>query len=135
MVDEHIAGIGIDIIETARISGMIERWGSKFLDRVYTENEQKYCNGKVNPVLSYAGRWALKEAVSKAFGTGIGGSLIWLDIGIVNDAVTGAPDVVLSERGRRYADSRNVSRIMISLSHTKDYAAAQAIVLQKRVCE
>ena len=129
MVEENIAGIGIDIIETARIADMIERWGCKFLARVYTEEEQKYCNGKVNPILSYAGRWALKEAVSKAFGTGIGNSLVWLDIGIVNDRITGAPEVVLSDRGRRYAESCNVKKIMISLSHTKDYAAAQAIVL------
>ena len=123
-----IVGIGLDLVETHRIAKMIERWGCQFKDRIYTATEQAYCDSKNNPNLSYAGRWAIKEAVSKAFGTGIGNSLSWLDIGVENDKKTGAPSVVLSEKGQAFADSRDVSSIMISLSHTHDHAIAQAII-------
>ena len=123
-----IVGIGLDLVETQRIANMIERWGSQFKDRIYTVAEQNYCDYKKNPNLSYAGRWAIKEAVSKAFGTGIGGVLSWLDIGIENDQKSGAPSVVLSQKGQEFADSRGISSIMVSLSHTHEYAVAQAII-------
>lgn len=123
-----IIGIGLDLVETQRIAKMIERWGNKFKDRIYTVAEQEYCDSKKNPTLSYAGRWAIKEAVSKAFGTGIGVSLSWLDIGVKNDKKTGAPTVILSEKGEKFAMQRDVTSIMISLSHTHDHAVAQAII-------
>ena len=128
MAEGMISGIGLDLVETQRIAKMIDRWGSQFKDRIYTDAEQKYCDSKKSPNLSYAGRWAIKEAVSKAFGTGIGISLSWLDIGIVNDKESGAPSVVLSRKGKKFADSRDVSSIMVSLSHTHDHAIAQAII-------
>ena len=128
MGDGMIAGIGLDLVETKRIASMIERWGSQFKDRIYTDAEQKYCDAKKNPNLSYAGRWAIKEAVSKAFGTGIGVSLSWLDIGVQNDKQSGAPSVVLSDKGQKFADSRGISSIMVSLSHTHEHAIAQAII-------
>ena len=128
MGEGMIAGIGLDLVETQRIAKMIERWGSQFKDRIYTVAEQAYCDTKKNPNFSYAGRWAIKEAVSKAFGTGIGEALSWLDVGIENDKKSGAPAVVLSQKGQKFADSRNVSSIMVSLSHTHDHAIAQAII-------
>ncbi len=128
MANGMIVGIGLDMVETKRIADMIERWGSQFKNRIYTVAEQSYCDLKRNPSLSYAGRWAIKEAVSKAFGTGIGTSLSWLDIGVENNEKSGAPLVVLSEKGHKFAESKNISTIMVSLSHTDDHAIAQAII-------
>ena len=119
---------GLDLVETERLESMIERWGSRFKNRVFTPLEQAYCNSKAAPHRHYAGRWAVKEAVSKAFGTGITDALAWLDIEVVNDPNSGAPTVRFSRKGMDYARSRGVERVLVSLSHTGDYAAAQAIL-------
>ena len=81
-------GTGVDLVENDRVRGMLERWGDRFRDRVFLADEQEYCESKAAPWLYYAGRYAVKEAVSKAFGTGIGPSLGWLDMEVVKDAAT-----------------------------------------------
>lgn len=124
-----ILGTGIDLVENDRMQDMIDRWGARFLDRVFLAAEQNYCNSKAFPCRHYAGRFAVKEAVSKAFGTGLGPHLGWLDIEVVRDEETGAPSVRLMNKGFEFAASRAVGGILISLSHTKNYAVAQALLV------
>ncbi|MCB9079751.1 MAG: holo-ACP synthase [Anaerolineaceae bacterium] len=111
--------IGVDIIETNRIAQTINRFGDHFLERIFTPDEIDYCNGRVP---SLAARWAAKEAVAKALGTGIG-DVGWRDIEIVNDARQ-YPSVELHGPARELADRRGITSFIISLSHTRDYAVA-----------
>jgi holo-[acyl-carrier protein] synthase len=125
----HIVGAGIDLVENRRMQDVLERWGGKFKNRVFLENEQRYCESKAFPCSHYAARFAVKEAVTKAFGTGVVPHLSWLDIEVVRNSATGAPSVKLSERAKRFSEEMDAGDILISLSHTKNYAIAQALVL------
>jgi holo-[acyl-carrier protein] synthase len=125
---ERIIGTGVDLVENDRLQTLLAKWGSRFKDRVFLPAEQAYCDGKAAPWLYYAGRFAVKESVSKAFGTGIGPSLGWLDIEVIKDAATGAPSVSLSPHGRKLARAQGVERVLISLSHTHHFAVAQAVL-------
>ena len=111
--------IGVDIIETERITQAIDRFGDHFLQRVYTEQELAYCQGRVD---SLAARWAAKEAVGKALGTGIG-EVSWQEIEIVNDTKQ-CPSVRLHGAAADLAAQLGISQFAISISHTKDYAVA-----------
>jgi len=124
-----ILGTGIDLVENERLGEMIDRWGARFLDRVFLGAEQRYCNSKAFPCRHYAGRFAVKEAVSKAFGTGLGPTIGWLDIEVVRDEESGAPSVRLMNKAQEFAASRGVRAILVSLSHTKNYAVAQALLV------
>ncbi len=119
-----IAGIGTDIIEIARVEKAAT---PAFLKRVYTEREQAYCEARgTGRYASYGARWAGKEAVLKAFGTGLRrGSL--LDIEILNDEL-GCPRVQLSGYFEQLAREMGISRIWLSLSHARDYATAQCVM-------
>lgn len=128
MVEGDILGIGLDVVETGRIRDLMERWGARFTTRVFTRGERTYCDAKAVPWRHYAGRWAVKEAVSKALGTGITPAVAWLDIEVVNDSSSGAPAVKMSERGAQFIHAAGIANILVSLSHTERYAAAQAIV-------
>lgn len=121
--------IGIDIIEIERIQKAFEQQGQKFLDRIYTPAELTYCTylGKYN-FASLAVRFAAKEAVAKAFGTGIRG-FTWLDIEVVRDDL-GKPSIVLHGRARELALAQKVQAVHISLSHNHHSAIASAL-LQK----
>ena len=127
-MSEQVIGTGVDLVENERIRALLERWGESFRDRVYLPSEQAYCEEKASPWLYYAGRFAVKEAVSKAFGTGIGPALSWRDIEVVRDAA-GAPSVRLGERGLTLARSKGVTRVLISLSHTRNFAVAHALLV------
>ena len=129
MPEERILGTGIDIVETDRMRNVLERWGDSFRNRVFVPDERSYCDSKASPSEHYAGRLAVKEAVSKAFGTGLGPSLTWSDIEVVRDAESGAPSVRLSARGQRLAETRGVTRVLVSLSHSRHYAVAHAILV------
>ena len=120
-----IIGIGIDIIEISRIKDAIIR--QSFVQRVFTVGEQQYCESRgVQKAASYAARFAGKEAVMKAFGTGLaGGTLQDIEI-LLNDK--GCPHVQLSGQFATLAKEMGVSAIHISLSHAREYAAAQAIL-------
>ena len=124
-----VLGTGVDLVENDRIKEMLERWGPHFTERVFLPEERAYCDGKASPWLYYAGRFAVKEAVSKAFGTGIGPHLGWLDIEVVKDAATGAPFVRLSEKGGALARAHGVDQILVSLSHSRNFAVAQALLV------
>ena len=131
MTGEQVIGTGVDLVENARVQRMLERWGGHFRDRVFLASEQAYCQAKASPWLYYAGRFAVKEAVSKAFGTGIGPAIGWLDIEVVKDVASGAPSVRLSPRGAALAETRRVSRVLSSLSHTRHFAVAQALLVAR----
>ena len=111
--------IGVDIVENHRIAEMLEKHGQRFLHRVYTDRELAYCNGRTP---SLAARWAAKEAMSKAFGTGIG-DMAFKEIEVVNDE-RGKPTLVLHGNAQTMAQERNFQLIEISLSHTTNYAVA-----------
>lgn len=118
-----IKGLGCDIIEIKRIHAAIQEHGELFLRRIFTEAEQKYCSKFRDAERHYAGRFAAKEAIVKAVGTGIGRRISWLDMEIGNDE-HGKPFVILSEKGR---DSLGNPAIEITISHCKEYAMAVAV--------
>lgn len=127
-----VLGVGVDLVENARMQSTLTRWGGSFKKKVFLTAEQAYCDGRPEPWRHYAGRFAIKEAVSKAFGTGISEHIGWLDIEVQRDAATGAPSVQLSVKGGRLAESRGVGRVLVSLSHTRRYAVAQALLLGRQ---
>lgn len=120
-----ITGIGTDLIEIVRIQRAIEK-NPHFMERVYTANEIAYCQRKKNAWQSFAARFAAKEAVSKAFGTGIG-PVGLMEIEILN-AENGQPKVVLHGKALQLAADRNIQRVHISLSHSEAYAMATAVL-------
>jgi holo-[acyl-carrier protein] synthase len=128
MVDGYIIGVGVDLVENERMSDVLAKHGRRFKDRVFLPGEQAYCETRGSCARHYAGRFAVKEAVSKAFGTGVGHQLGWRDIEVVR-ADSGAPSVRLSEKAEAFSRSQGVDRILISLSHTRHYAVAQALLI------
>ena len=122
-----ILGTGIDIIEVARIASSFEKFGEKFLKRILLPEEIAYCLTHRKPAPFIAARFAAKEAISKAFGTGITAQLGWQDIEIKRK-VSGEPYVVLHGNGQKLFKSHGATRLLISLSHTENYAAATAIL-------
>ena len=123
-----IIGIGMDIVETKRIADSLERFGDRFLHRVFLDGEVAYSQSMKFPHLHLAARFAAKEAISKAFGTGIGRELGWRDLEIVREP-SGQPTVQLHGRAEAYAKSRGVQAIHVSLSHTGEYGAASAVIV------
>src|SRR5580704_11606469 len=117
-----ILGTGIDIIEVARVAASYEKFGERFVNRILLPDEIAYCLTHKNPAPFIAARFAAKEAISKAFGTGIGAQLGWQDMEIRRKE-SGEPFVVLHGKGRELFDSRGAARLLVSLSHTQNYAA------------
>ena len=124
----NIAGTGLDIVETGRIRQSLEQFGERFLNRCFLPGEIAYCQGMKLPELHFAARFAAKEAISKAFGTGIGHELGWRDMEICRRA-SGEPYVVLHGKGAALAQARGVTGVLVSLSHCRDYAAASAVAV------
>jgi holo-[acyl-carrier protein] synthase len=122
-----ILGTGIDIIEVARIASSFEKFGDRFVNRILLPGEIAYSLSHRNPAPFLAVRFAAKEAVSKAFGTGIGGQLGWQDIEIRHQE-SGEPFVVLHGKGPELFEGRGAKKLHVSLSHTEHYAAATAIL-------
>jgi holo-[acyl-carrier protein] synthase len=111
--------IGVDIIEIERVAQSIERFGDRFLQRVYTKAELAYCQGRVG---SLAARWAAKEATAKALGTGIG-EVSWQEIEVVGKN-NGRPTLCLHGAAADLAARLGISELVVSLAHTKDHAVA-----------
>jgi holo-[acyl-carrier protein] synthase len=122
-----ILGVGIDIIEVARIQGSYEKFGDRFLKRILHANEIAYCLSHKSPAPFLAARFAAKEAISKAFGTGIGAQLGWQDMEVVRRE-SGEPYVVLHGDAPQLLEKRGGRIVLISLSHTQQHAAAVAIL-------
>lgn len=122
---QSVIGIGTDIIECSRILQMIEKHGDVFLQRVYTQEEITYCSGRKAANQHYAGRWAAKEAVLKALGTGWAHGIQWTDVEVVNQQ-GGKPIIVLTNKALEISRDMGIVDMMISISHCKDYATAYA---------
>jgi len=122
-----ILGVGIDIIEVARVNASHARFGERFLNRLLLADEIAYCLSHKNPAPFLAARFAAKEAISKAFGTGIGAQLGWQDMEI-RHRESGEPFVVLHGKGQKLFKARKAKRLLVSLSHTQNYAAAMAVL-------
>lgn len=122
-----ILGVGIDIIEVNRIEASFERFGERFLYRILHPGEIQYCLSHKAPGPFLAARFAAKEAISKAFGTGIGAQLGWRDMEICRKE-SGEPFLILHGNGESLLRERNARAVLISLSHTQSHAAAVAIL-------
>ena len=122
-----ILGTGIDILEVKRIAASYEKFGERFVNRILLPGEIAYCLSHKTPGPFLAARFAAKEAISKAFGTGIGAALGWQDMEIRRKA-SGEPFVVLHGKGEQLFAARGANRLLVSLSHTTNYAAATAIL-------
>ncbi len=121
-----ILGTGIDIVECLRIAQMIERHGELFITRVYTDHEIEYCSARKAATQHYAGRWAAKEAVLKALGTGWRRGISWRDIEIRNDK-SGAPTVRLRGGARDVMKAADVARLHVTISHCRSFAVAYVV--------
>ncbi len=122
-----VIGIGVDVIECARIQSSMERFGDRFLRRVFTDGEIEYSMSMKFPERHLAARFAGKEAVSKAFGTGIGKAMGWRNIDI-RKKETGEPFLVLSGPAEILAAKRGVTSALITLSHTEHQAIACVVL-------
>ncbi len=122
-----ILGLGIDIIEVSRIEASYERFGERFINRILHPEEIKYCLSHRAPGPFLAVRFAAKEAISKAFGTGIGAQLGWHDME-VRRKESGEPYVILHGAGQALFQARGARAILISLSHTQQHATAVAVL-------
>jgi len=123
-----VIGIGVDLVECDRIQRSLDRFGEKFLRRVFTESEIEYSLSMKFPARHLAARFAGKEAVSKAFGTGIGKAIGWRNIDI-RKKKSGEPFLVFSGPAEQLATKRGVISALITLSHT-DYHAMACVVLE-----
>lgn len=121
-----IAGIGVDIMQVERIRGAVQRHGERFLRRIYTPDEIRYCRDGAHPFQRFATRFAAKEAVLKALGVGWQRGTSFRDVVVEIDEL-GAPSVRLSGRSQEIARERDIHTIHLSLSHDRQYAVAQAV--------
>ena len=123
-----VIGIGVDLVECERIERSVERFGDKFLRRVFTDGEIQYSMSMKFPARHLAARFAAKEAVSKAFGTGIGKAMGWRNIDI-RKKESGEPFLVFSGPAEELATKRGVISALVTLSHT-DHHAMACVVLE-----
>jgi holo-[acyl-carrier protein] synthase len=129
-----VIGIGTDIIECLRIAQMIERHGELFLTRVFTPREIEYCSSRKAATQHYAGRWAAKESILKALGTGWSHGIRWCDMEIRNDAA-GKPSVALGGGARDICERLGIGDMLVSISHCRAYATALAIAMAAECTE
>ena len=125
-----IVGIGLDLVKISRIRAITERWQERFLQRLYTNEERRYCFRRASPYASLAGRFAVKEAILKALGTGWSAGIRWVDMQVLNDE-TGKPTAQISGRLKTLLRDAGVTGIHISLSHDADYAIAEAVLTKE----
>lgn len=129
MITGHVLGLGCDLCEVVRLRGVWERQGERFLDFTYTEGERTYCLQMRDPAPFLAARFAAKEAVAKAFGTGIGAELGWKSIEVLHGS-RGEPLVQLDAKGQALLASRGATGVMLTLSHTDTMAMAVAVLVK-----
>jgi holo-[acyl-carrier protein] synthase len=122
-----IVGSGLDMVEIRRIQHSMDRYGRRFLDRVFTGEEQAYCLRKRNSAESFAARFAAKEAGAKALGTGISFGVSWLEIEVVRKP-GGRPDLRFRGRAAQIASRIGCARAALSLTHTAELAAASVVL-------
>jgi len=125
--DRMIVGTGIDIAEVDRIRQSIERFGRRFIERVFTADEIRYCESKANHVERYAARFAAKEAAMKAIGTGWDHGVTWHDVE-VRRLPGQRPTMVFHGKAAEFFANLGATRAQLSLTHTKEFAMAQVIL-------
>ena len=124
-----LIGIGCDLIEVERIRGVLAKHGDRFLKRIFTEEEQTYCNSLKYPHKHYAARWAAKEAVSKAFTTGIGEHLDWTSVSVYHGSRK-EPLVRLDAKGTALLQQVGATHVWLTLSHIDSHAMAVAALVK-----
>ncbi len=122
-----IVGSGIDLVEIHRIQHSVDRYGARFLNKIYTSAEQAYCLRKRNAAESLAARFAAKEAGAKALGTGMSRGVTWLEIEVVRE-VGGRPALRFHGRAAEVARRLNAQRAALSITHTSDLAMANVVL-------
>jgi holo-[acyl-carrier protein] synthase len=125
-----ICGIGIDLVENDRLARIIAKWGSKFLQRVFSDGEISYCEKHSQAAVNYGARFAAKESFVKALGVGLGRGVKLKEIEVVNDK-KGKPDLVLRGEAKAQIEKRKIVKVHLSLTHTKSYASA-IVLLEKK---
>jgi holo-[acyl-carrier protein] synthase len=125
-----IRAVGIDLVDISRVKKLCDKWGKKFLERVYSEGEIRYCESKFFPAQHYAARFAAKEAFLKCLGVGMGGGVNLKDIEVENNG-TGKPDLKIRGSSNLILHPDVTRKIHISLSHTDKEAAAVVVIEEK----
>jgi holo-[acyl-carrier protein] synthase len=123
----NIIGIGIDATDLHRVAEIVERYGDRFLRRVFTDGEIAYCTKRRDPVPHLAGRFAVKEAAMKALGTGQSRGVMWKDIEVVRTG--GPPRLKLQGGAARRAEEMGVRQSLVTITHSETLAFAQVMLL------
>lgn len=124
-----VIALGLDLVEVPRIRALLERHGDRFRERTFTEEECAYCDGNADPAIHFAARFAAKEAVAKALGTGFAEGVSWKDVEVTRSPA-GVPGVRLHGAAANHAERLGIRRWMISLTHTAGGAAASVVALE-----
>lgn len=122
-----IVGLGIDATDIPRVAALVDRYGVRFLQRVFTEGEIAYCTRRRNPVPHLAGRFAAKEAAMKALGTGQTRDVLWKDIEVVRS--DGPPQLRFHGGAARRAAQMQVTKSLVTITHSDALAMAQVVLL------
>lgn len=119
----NLISLGLDLVEVPRILALLEKSGDRFKERVFTSDEISYCDSCAVPAIHYAARFAAKEAVAKALGTGLADGVTWRDIEILRDA-KGLPSIMMQGGALLKATELGIREMRVSLTHTAQMAAA-----------
>ena len=121
-----VLGLGTDLIETRRVQQSMDRFGERFLERIFSVGEIAYCKRKKNAAESFAARFAAKEAGAKALGTGISHGVSWKEFEVKREA-SGKPSLHLTGRAAELAEALGIKRIQLSLTHSREFAMAVVV--------
>lgn len=122
-----LLGIGVDIVEVAKVADSIREYGNPYLEKLFTPREIEYCESAAIPLQRYAGRIAVKEAAMKALSTGWGQGVEWLDFEVMNEP-SGQPTLQVYGTGARLFEERGISKIFVSISHIPEFAIALVVL-------
>ncbi len=123
-----VIALGLDLVEVARIRDLLERHGERFKERTFSAGERAYCDKNADPAIHYAARFAAKEAVAKALGTGFADGVSWSDIEVLR-ADNGQPSVALHAGAAQRAAELGIGHLLLTLTHTRDTAAASVVAV------
>jgi holo-[acyl-carrier protein] synthase len=124
-----IHGIGTDFVEVSRIDKILQKWGDRFIGKVYTNDEIDYCKNKAFPAMHYAARFAAKESFLKSLGIGLGMGVRLKEIEVINNP-QGSPILKIHERIKEILDKLGITAMHISMTHTREHAHA-IVILEK----
>lgn len=122
-----ISGIGIDIVDVAKVANSIQEYGNRYLQKLFTLQEIEYCNAAPIKAQRYAARIAAKEAAMKALATGWDEGVDWLDFEVINE-LSGQPTLRVQGAAAQLLKDRGIAKIWVSLSHLPEYAIAQVVL-------